>query len=141
MIICSQGHLSEISRLAEAEYPSECCGLLAGSGNSAKGILITRVAPSDNVTETDTRDSFEVDPKVRFDLMRTLEGTDERIIGHFHSHPDHPAEPSATDRAMIYEPELYWLIVAVDKTGTKDIKAYKPASDATAFSPVPIRII
>lgn len=141
MIIATESHLAEISKMAEAAYPAECCGLLAGADHSASDVRITRIIPSDNVAQTDTRDSFEVNPKVRFDLMRALEGTGERIIGHFHSHPDHPAEPSATDLAMAYEPDLYWLIASVNNLTTDEVKAYRALPDASAFTSVPIRII
>jgi len=141
MIDASHLLLAEISRLAEASYPSECCGLLAGVDSSPGDIRITRVVPSDNVSQTDTRDSFEVDPKVRFELMQAIDGTDERIVGHYHSHPDHAAEPSATDLAMVYEPELYWLIASVSKHTAPEIKAFRATPDAATFIPVPLRIV
>ena len=139
MIVLTQSHLSALSAFAEESYPSECCGLLAGTGDAEQEILVTRVVPSDNVSSTDTRDSFEVDPKVRFGLMRELEETDERIVGHYHSHPDHPAEPSDTDVSMIYEPELFWLIISSDRNGARDIRAFQPSPDATAFTPIQLR--
>jgi len=141
MITATNAQMVQISTIAEAAYPAECCGLLAGVINPNSGIAVTRVVPSDNVALTNTLNSFEVDPKVRFDLMRALEGTGEEIIGHYHSHPDQPAEPSATDLSMVYEPELYWLIAAVDKHATGDIKAYRILPDGSAFAPVPIRIV
>lgn len=141
MIVATKKHLAEISRFAEAAYPAECCGLLAGADHSSQEVRITRVVPSDNVSQTSTRDSFEVDPKVRFDLMRALEGTGERIVGHYHSHPDHPAAPSATDLSMLYEPELFWLIASVSNHTTEAIKAFCALPDASAFVPVPIRIV
>lgn len=136
MIVIAEQHLATISSAAELTYPAECCGLLAGIVLSQTETRVTRVVPSENVTESDSRDSFEVDPKIRFGLMRELEGTTEQIVGHYHSHPDHPAEPSETDAAMIYEPELFWLIVSVADGTTLDIRAYAPHPDASGFSPV-----
>jgi len=145
MIIATDTHLAEISKMAEAAYPAECCGLLAGADHSRSDarsdVRITRVVPSDNVAQTDARDSFEVDPKVRFDLMQVLEGTEERIVGHYHSHPDHPAEPSATDLSMVYEPDLFWLIASVNNHVTDEIKAFRTLPDGSAFTSVPIRIV
>lgn len=137
MIIISQEHLKEFCDAAEAAYPNECCGMLAGSGEPDSALTITRVVHSTNVTEKSGRDSFEVDPKVRFDLMRALdntEDTDERIIGHFHSHPDHPALPSETDLAMVYEPDLVWLITSVFEGQALETKAFQPKSDASGFA-------
>ena len=40
--------------------------MLAGIVLSQTETRVTRVVPSENVTESDSRDSFEVDPKIRF---------------------------------------------------------------------------
>ena len=105
--------LERINAQAQSAYPDECCGLLAGRTQADASITVTRVVSSPNVAASPGGDRFEVDPKVRFDLMRELDGTDEDIVGHYHSHPDHPAEPSKTDLAMAFEPDLVWLITAV----------------------------
>jgi len=59
--------LALITAAAEAAYPKECCGLLAGrdrdsGGSGGGGVRVTRVEPSPNLTEGDPRDSFLVDP-------------------------------------------------------------------------------
>jgi proteasome lid subunit RPN8/RPN11 len=104
--------LAEMRRLAEAAYPEECCGLLIGR-REAEAVVVTRQAPSPNVTAGNRRRTFEVSPQVRFDLMRELRDGPETIVGHYHSHPDGAAEPSATDLAMAWEPDLAWVILAV----------------------------
>ncbi len=120
---------------AAKTYPHECCGLLAGRIDSATHATITGVHRSDNVTQGDPARGFEVDPKLRFDLMRALEaqadGTD--IIGHYHSHPDHPAEPSKTDLAMVYEPAFIWLICASTSAGTQDLGAFRANAEVSGF--------
>jgi proteasome lid subunit RPN8/RPN11 len=116
--------MEQITALAEAAYPHECCGLLAGHGDGAGGLAVTRVAPSANVCETRSRDRFEVDPRVRFELMRELDGGPDRIIGHYHSHPDHPAIPSRQDLDMAFEPDLVWLILSVMKGSAGEATAH-----------------
>jgi proteasome lid subunit RPN8/RPN11 len=61
---------------------------------------------------------------VRFNLMRDLEGGAQEIIGVYHSHPDHGAEPSAHDLSMACEPDLVWLITAVRKGGAEVTTAH-----------------
>ncbi len=112
--------LAQITAAAEAAYPKECCGLLAGrddesGGSGGGGVRVTRVEPSPNLAEGDQLDSFLVDPKIQFDLMRDLRDGPERIIGHYHSHPDHPARPSERDRQSVFYPEHIWVIVGVEK--------------------------
>jgi [CysO sulfur-carrier protein]-S-L-cysteine hydrolase len=138
MITIAARSMEQITKAAEDAYPNECCGLLAGLGAQDRDITITRVQPSDNVAEERIQDRFEVAPKVRFDLMRELENGPERIVGHYHSHPDHPAKPSDHDLKMAFEPDLVWLIVAVTKGKAADCKAYRVNEDATAFQETPL---
>jgi proteasome lid subunit RPN8/RPN11 len=98
---------------SERAYPEECCGLLVGEGDSTGTVTVTRVVSSPNVASSGKGDSFEVDPKLVFDLMRELSGGVHRIVGHYHSHPDHPARPSRRDVEMAWEPEMIWLITSV----------------------------
>lgn len=113
MIVLPQGLLARIRREAVSAYPSECCGLLVGCLGVAGERIVTRVVASPNVTEGNTRDSFEVAPEMRFALMRELDGGTEHLVGHYHSHPDHPPTPSERDLSMAYEPELVWVITSV----------------------------
>jgi len=113
---------------ATAAYPLECCGLLIGQW-SPDGQMLTVIEahPSKNVTDGDARRGFEIDPKLRFDLMRQAQaradGTD--IVGHWHSHPDGPAEPSARDLAAAYEPEFVWLICRSTNERAENLGAFR----------------
>ena len=101
-------------RAAEAACPHECCGLLIGREENNGDFIASDTVPSPNVAKGDCRDSFEIDPQVRFDVMRKLGDGPEKIIGHYHSHPGHAGVPSARDLELAYEPEMVWLIVAVE---------------------------
>lgn len=138
MLVIPAPLLRQVVDAAEAAYPAECCGLLAGIGRRV--VRVTRVVPSANLLAAARRDRFEVDPAVRLRLMRALGDGPERLIGHYHSHPDHPAEPSATDLAMAYEPELLWLITAVAAGQAIHTTAHRPDPAATRFRPVRLRV-
>jgi len=143
VITLSPAHLRTITEAAEDAYPRECCGLLAGRDDK-DGVSVTRVVASRNLSASDTRDSFEVDPKVRFDLMRNLEttasGTQERIIGHYHSHPNHPPLPSDRDIDMAYEPDLVWLITGVDDGRATETTAHLLNRDTGQSRQIELRI-
>lgn len=135
MIVHIDPLLAEAIRHAAGKsYPNECCGLLTGEARD-RNITITGIHPSDNVTGGDPARGFEVDPKLRFDLMRMIESLNDEteIIGHYHSHPDHPAEPSATDLSMAYEVDFIWLICASTRIGGGEIGAFRPKADGSAF--------
>lgn len=130
MIRLAPGIRQRLRAAAEAAYPEEACGLLVGRHTADGSVLIDRIAESANVAKGERRRSFEVDPKVRFDLMRALEepqggAEGARLIGHYHSHPDHPPEPSATDLSMAYEPELIWLILGVEDGRAEAVRGFR----------------
>ena len=143
MISLSKASLKDIADAAENAYPRECCGLLAGHTDELGSHLITRVVLSRNLSSGDTRDSFEVDPKVRFNLMRTLEqaSNGETIVGHYHSHPDSSPVPSSRDLAMAYEPSLVWVIVAVHSGIVGETRAYMVTVATGTFDEIPLRIL
>jgi proteasome lid subunit RPN8/RPN11 len=139
VITLSPGQLDAITKAAEDAYPRECCGLLAGRDDDAGGCVVTHVIASRNLSESDTHDSFEVDPKVRFDLMRDLHAP-ERMIGHYHSHPNHPPLPSDRDIAMAYEPDLVWLITGVDGGRATETTAHLLNRDTGKSRQIELRI-
>jgi proteasome lid subunit RPN8/RPN11 len=61
--------------------------------------IVERLEAVANVwSEQERRRRFEIDPK---DLMRIDKAAGESgkmVLGFYHSHPDHPARPSETDR-------------------------------------------
>ena len=102
---------------------------------SGNAIEISEVHPSENLTSHNPAKTFEVDPKLRFDLMRAMQSRDDGtdIIGHYHSHPNGPAEPSATDLSMAYEPQMIWLICGLDEDNNTSLGAFRPLADRSAF--------
>ena len=133
MIIISPDLLSKIETAAADAYPAESCGLLVGHGSIDKRIVMTRVEISSNRTENNMRDSFEIDPQRRFDLMRELKDGPEQIVGHFHSHPNGAAQPSARDAQQAWEPALVWVITSVAKGQPSETAAFAFDEESRAF--------
>lgn len=102
-----------------ASYPQEACGILIGH----EGGQVTEIISSPNLSDTPER-SFEIDPSLIIALQKKYRGHDEKIIGHYHSHPDGQAAPSIHDQAQNYDESLIWLIVSVTESGAGDMKAY-----------------
>ena len=140
MIVLPRAVAGHIADAAEAAYPDECCGLLVGRAEATGDRLVTRVEASPNVAEGNTRDSFLVDPKIQFDLMRELGDGPESIVGHYHSHPDHEAAPSERDRRSVFYPDHVWVIVAVDEGGAGDMTAHLFDAGRGRFREIPLRV-
>lgn len=141
MIRMSAAAWQQIAAAARAAYPEECCGLLVGVGGGEGGgeVRVTRIVECENVAAPSRRDRFEIDPRRQFAVLRGLRGSAEAIVGHYHSHPDAAAAPSAQDCRQIFDPCLIWLIVAVDGEHC-EAAAYRPQATAAAFTPVALVI-
>ena len=143
MIRLSRDQLRHISDHVSGAYPNEGCGLLVGRDDGDGALSVSRVVTSANVAPERTQDRFEVDPQVRINLeieLRNAPESGERLIGHFHSHPDHAARPSETDLERAFEPALVWLITSVEKGRAGATKAYTLAADGKRFIEVEISI-
>lgn len=111
MIVLGRDHLRVICDAAEAAYPAECCGLLAGRALPGGAVEVTRVHPSPNLGKR--RDRFEIDPRLWVDLARAHGKGPHKVVGLYHSHPDRPAQPSAIDLQAAWGEDLVWVIVSV----------------------------
>ena len=136
----TRGQLQAIERAAEAAYPEEACGLLVGHVAPGAGYRVSAVEASANVAEPPRTRRFEVDPKLRLRLERDLRESPDSVIGVFHSHPDGSARPSETDRSMIFEPAMVWLITAVADGRAGVTTGWRPTEDGSAFLPIGLEL-
>ena len=59
------------------------------------------------------------------------------VLGFFHSHPDHPPDPSGFDLEQAW-PYYSYLIVSVMHGKAADARAWRLAADRSRFEPEPI---
>ena len=133
----SAAHVEVLRREAEAAFPRECCGLLIGQG--VRTVTVTDVVVSENHANSDDR--FLIDPQAQFDWMRKLRGTDRRIIGHYHSHPNGQDEPSKHDADMARDSGQIWVIVPVNKGRSGSICAFEAKAKSGSFLSVLVQSI
>jgi proteasome lid subunit RPN8/RPN11 len=143
MIALTAAQLAFLADAAEEAFPAECCGLLVGTGR--RNITVTRLIPAPNLLAAETTDRFELDPRIRFEAERALRGSPERVIGHWHSHPNGSAIPSPTDLDQAWEPELIWLILGVtlNSSGhpqTVQTLAHRLDRSLGRSRPIPLRL-
>jgi proteasome lid subunit RPN8/RPN11 len=132
-ITVSPTQLDEIRRHGEADYPHECCGLLIGSF-AADGRKVTEeVVPISNAREEAAkRNRFLIAPE---DLLRGekhARNSGRDVVGFYHSHPDHPAVPSAFDLEHAW-PVYSYIIVSVRSGVASDLFSYEMRSDRSRF--------
>jgi proteasome lid subunit RPN8/RPN11 len=108
-----------IWREAARAYPHEGCGALLGLEER----VVSETLPLPNQEAGSPRTRFVVSPH---DYVATEEKADARglrLLGFWHSHPDHPARPSPTDREFAW-PGLLTLVVAVERGEPREITAW-----------------
>jgi proteasome lid subunit RPN8/RPN11 len=121
---------------ASAEYPRECCGILVGrvAGENAE---VLHVVAARNVAEgARLRDRYTIEPLAIVRADREARDGGMEIVGFYHSHPDHPAVPSETDRELAWEGYVY-IIVRVDAKGGGDLRGWR-IGESGAFVEVPV---
>jgi proteasome lid subunit RPN8/RPN11 len=101
----------EIRRHGEAAYPAECCGAMIGRADGAAKEVV-RLSPAVN-RRTDDPHRYLIAPDDLRRLEREVREAGQEIVGYYHSHPDHPARPSAFDTEHAW-PWYSYLIVRID---------------------------
>lgn len=124
--------LNAIERHAEAAYPHEGCGILLGrvEGDTR---TVTDILPVENQREEAARrDRYLIPPEVVADGEEIAEQKGLEVIGFFHSHPDHPARPSAFDREHAW-PWYSYVITSVERGRASGSRAWRLLDDRSQF--------
>ena len=130
-------------------YPHETCGLLIGrplegsppaAGASAASVApadtqlalgsaeVTRVLQARNLNRERAHDRYELDPRDFMQAELAAREAGLEVVGIWHSHPDHPAEPSETDRAAAWEGWSY-VIATVTSEGVTAMRSFRLARE------------
>ncbi|MFC6992549.1 desampylase [Haladaptatus sp. GCM10025707] len=94
-----------------AGAPEEICGILEG-GREGDTAQVQAAHPVENVAEQ-PRTRYTLDPEAQLDVMEEIEERGASVVGFYHSHPDGPTGPSATDEAQATWPGYSYVIVAL----------------------------
>jgi proteasome lid subunit RPN8/RPN11 len=128
----------QIEREGAASYPHECCGAMlgkdVGSGASARRI-VSRLEPMRNSYAADEQyHRFSLDPRELMEIEKKIEGSGLAVLGFYHSHPDHPARPSETDRKNAW-PYYSYAIVSIAKGQPADLTSWQLDEATEQFRP------
>ncbi len=147
--------LDDLIRHAESGYPEEVCGFLIGVvvGEATR---VTRIRPVRNMwsedgvlvqdltealSDTDramefaaaaATTRFAIDPREQLKVMREVRGESARIVGLYHSHPDHPAVPSGWDAEFAWE-ACSFAIASVLGGSFAELRSWRRVSGGTTM--------
>jgi proteasome lid subunit RPN8/RPN11 len=108
----------------EAQYPNEACGALFGRGDGVvEAWTVTELSPAPNEHGDDRKRRYLIPPDFQLQAEKHAEATDQDVLGYYHSHPDHPAQPSEYDRTHAWFGYLY-LICSVQQGRSTDLNGF-----------------
>ncbi|MFH5833171.1 Mov34/MPN/PAD-1 family protein [Halalkalibaculum sp. DA3122] len=135
-VVIEQTALNEMLEHAEEYYPNECCGFFYGREDSVRKITLAQRV--NNAREGDQRRRFQIDPKDYRDAERFAINNDLDLLGVYHSHPDHPAEPSEHDRKVAM-PYFSYIIVSVREGEAENTRSWQ-LNDSRQFEEETVEI-
>ena len=125
--------LNQIQAHGEAAYPEEGAGFLLGYEEGRIRLLVSILA-AENSRENGSRNNrYLLSPEE----LRRGEDTAQRLglmlLGVFHSHPDHPAQPSEFDREWAL-PWFSYLITSVQQGKAEVTRSWRLVDDREKFN-------
>src|SRR5437773_7305500 len=127
-----------LRQLSEEAYPFEGCGLLLGPLSQEK--VVRQIVTLRNVLRDEGRGRFDFSfsPKEFMEAQRGAEKQQLDVVGIFHTHPDHPPRPSATDTSQPMLAGWINIIAAVNGGTFKEAKAWWREDEQTPFVEAPL---
>jgi proteasome lid subunit RPN8/RPN11 len=148
-------HIEHIRRQGAREYPAECCGVLVGVEEDAVKVVREAVAirnlrheralaevslPLTAPERESERNRFLIDREEVRQAEARARSRGLDIVGYYHSHPDHPAQPSDYDREHAW-PWLSYVIIRVAAGRACEYSSWVLAEDRLSFEEEAIEVV
>jgi proteasome lid subunit RPN8/RPN11 len=130
--------LDEIRRHGEEAYPAECCGAMIGRSVDGGKEVVRLVAAVNRRTDDPHRYLIAPDDLRRVDAEARRESLE--VVGYYHSHPDHPARPSAFDTEHAW-PWYSYLIVRIDHGRAADAASWVLDDERPLMHPESLEVL
>ena len=132
-LIIPKAILDQIHRHGEKAYPEEGAGLMLGEIHEDDREVDTLLF-LDNAREEGARHNrYLLTAEDMLRGEREADRLDLAILGIFHSHPDHPDQPSEYDREWAI-PWYSYLITSVQQGQAKSSRSWRLADDRSTFT-------
>jgi proteasome lid subunit RPN8/RPN11 len=152
-VAIAQAAFEAIRTEAERNFPFECCGFIIGDGSDEvrpiRNIQDKKHAADPSTFRRDARTAYLMDPKEQLAVLQEIDGRKLKLKAVYHSHPDHEAYFSATDRAQACSfdpsepdyPETSYIVVSVRGGKFADVAAFVWDSDQKDFVQADFRCV
>src|SRR6202140_5334368 len=104
-VIMRKATFDQIVAQAEREFPFECCGFIIADDAIEEVRPITNIQNRKHAEDPaafarDARTAFLMEPREHLAVLKEIDSRRLKLRAVYHSHPDHDAYFSATDRAQ-----------------------------------------
>jgi len=136
---------------AEREFPFECCGFIIGDSTTEEVRPITNIQNRKHAEDPaafprDARTAFLMEPREHLAVMNEVDRRKLELRVVYHSHPDHDAYFSATDRAQACSfdpsepdyPDTIYIVMSIRSGKFVNAAAFTWDSVKKEFAEVPI---
>lgn len=130
----------QIHANGESAYPEEGAGLLLGIDDGQRREVRSLLELPNSREDEARHNRYLITPEdmLQGEVKAMSLGLD--IVGVFHSHPDHPNQPSQFDRDWAL-PWYSYIITSVNKGKALESRSWRLAEDRTNFSEEDIEIL
>ena len=130
------GDVGHIHDHAKETYPEECAGVLVGMDTGGMKIVVD-VWRAENTHEEERSRRFLIEPLKIKEFEERAAERDMDVLGFYHSHPDHPAQPSEYDREHAW-PGWSYVIASVSAENVEDMRSWVLKGDRSGYDEEPI---
>lgn len=139
MIKLNHTSLHKIKIHAMKTYPEECCGVLMGR-DLEEARVVCDILEMRNAKDEDRQRRYLIQPEDYKVAEEEAKREGVGIVGFYHSHPDHLAQPSEFD---LEQAMPYWsyIIVSVTHGQPDHVRSWVMDDDRSKFEEEPIDIL
>jgi proteasome lid subunit RPN8/RPN11 len=123
LLIVTEPVYDAIRAHGEETYPHECCGALLGLPTPDGWRVVDSVRAGNTRTDS-AHNRYQIAPIELVRIQRSAKEKGLEIAGFYHSHPDHPAQWSATDFAEAHWLGCSYVITSVAKGEAADTNSF-----------------
>jgi proteasome lid subunit RPN8/RPN11 len=124
--------LREMVACAEAGYPEEVAGLLLGCSRESRVHVSCFLSVENSLRAEERVFSYQISSA---DWQRGEQHARQlalELVGVFHSHPDHPSQPSRSDLEFAL-PNFIYIIAAIYRRTLTSVQAWRLCEDRSQF--------
>ena len=136
MLELTPEQMDEMQQHARSSYPEECIGILGAEKDSRR---ISEVRRMSNACTESRQTRSTIAPLEILKIEREYRQRGLKMVGWYHSHPDHPCRPSGFDLEHAWS-SLSCVIVKVDRGEPVEVTSWVLREDRSAFDPEEISV-